>query len=365
MSKVPALDTISKRLPLIFPEGTENRNDVINPISAKTIFVMFYAGAIEGSGRWIRPKQVAVMTDAQAAMTDDDSRIQWTEDTLKSKVKIPPGRWYADTSREGVRDDCIKKGLIPLNAVIERKDLPTTSPKPRYAIRTDLAALFDENLTLSELDERIRQWQEQNLSTTALRRTTLLKGGHVADPNGEAVYVNCPNGERRIMAPGDSSTISKAVIESFSERFLQKPALILLSESRKKIVFNDDEIAREIGININSAKILPDIILFDLGASDPINEALLLFVEVVATDGAITQQRKEQLLALAKEGGYDDRNIAFMTAFMDRNNKAYRKSVSKIAWGTFVWFMSEPDKIIHLNDCATVCSKPLCHIIKE
>lgn len=64
---VPSLQTIIIRLPLIFPEGIEHRNYVIREMAAKTIFVMLYIDAVEGTGRWLRPDQVTKMTDLQAA----------------------------------------------------------------------------------------------------------------------------------------------------------------------------------------------------------------------------------------------------------------------------------------------------------
>lgn len=366
LPNVPKLDTISKRLPLIFPEGIENRSYILRESTAKTIFVMFYAGAVAGSGNWIRPNQVVVMTDAQAMMTDDDSRILWVKETLKPGGKKDiPNRWYADNTREPIRDEVIRQGLIPLNAVIEREGIPTTSSKPRYCLAAGFAALFDETAPLYELDERICQWQEQNLCAEAIARINLLKGGNVADQSREMVYVTYPNGDRRQMAPGPSSEISKAVIEVFSRRFLQNPAVVWLSESRHKVVHSDNTLARKIGLNINSAELLPDIILFDVGSSDSVDGALLLFVEVVATDGPITQQRKDQLLALATNGGYKDDNIVFVTAFRDRNDNAYRKLSSTIAWGSFVWFMSEPDMLIQLHDFAKECSTPLYKIVKK
>lgn len=85
--KVPALSIIMERLPKIFPEGTQNRNYLIREMAAKTIFVMFYAGAIEGEGRWIRPNQVVNMGDTQTAKIDEVDRLLWIENSLKSKKK--------------------------------------------------------------------------------------------------------------------------------------------------------------------------------------------------------------------------------------------------------------------------------------
>ncbi|WP_207790361.1 hypothetical protein [Sandaracinobacter neustonicus] len=49
---LPALPTwndIHARLPVIFPDGSANRERLVWEISAKTIFVMLYTGAVEGA----------------------------------------------------------------------------------------------------------------------------------------------------------------------------------------------------------------------------------------------------------------------------------------------------------------------------
>ena len=67
---------IHQRLQTIFPGGTANRNYVTREIAAKTVFVMLYIGAVEGAERWLRPDQVTRMTDAQAALVEDASRMR-------------------------------------------------------------------------------------------------------------------------------------------------------------------------------------------------------------------------------------------------------------------------------------------------
>ena len=74
-----AVSDIHEQLRVIFPSGTTNRNYPTREISAKTVFVMMYIGAIEGSDHWIRPDQVTRMTDAQAASTSDADREEWRE----------------------------------------------------------------------------------------------------------------------------------------------------------------------------------------------------------------------------------------------------------------------------------------------
>ncbi len=112
--------------------------------------------------------------------------------------------------------------------------------------------------------------------------------------------VTFPNGETRRMKPGPSSVITKAVIEDFAPRFLQRPAVVFVSESGNKVVARDDELARSIGLQIRADKDLPDTILVDLGPEHP----LLVFVEAVATDGPINERRKLALQKLAKDAGF-------------------------------------------------------------
>lgn len=343
LPEVPPLKLIKERLPLIFPEGIENRNYVIREIAAKTIFVMFYVGAVEGNDVCIRPDQVTKMTDDVSLKVSETERTEWRKDSLTpGKMKDVPNCWYAANTREPIRDETLRSGLIQLNAVKERRDLPTTSSKPRYALRKDFAELFEIRLSGLKLSDEIKKWQEKALSPGALARLKLVRKGIVASETGKEILVRFPNGETRKMAAGPSSVISKAVIEEFALKFLKKPGVIFLSESGKKVVARDDELAAAIGLRIEADKNLPDIILVDIEPENP----LIVFVEAVATDGPINRMRKDALLDIALEAGFQKEQVAFITAFMDRVSTPYRKLSSVLAWGTFAWFASEPDNIV-------------------
>ena len=84
-------------------------------------------------------------------------------------------------------------------------------------------------------------------------------------------------------------------------------------------------------------------------------DPLIVFVEVVASAGPVTEKRKEDLLDLVRKGGHDPHNAAFVTAFRDRGAIAYRSAAASIAWGSFVWFASEPDRILiyHSREAGT------------
>ncbi len=340
---LPPVSDIHARLQVIFPEGTPNRNYVTREIAAKTIFVMLYVGAVEGAERRLRPDQVTRMTDAQATVSGVAERESWAEASLRPAGESNGGRWYAANTREPIRDETLRDGLIRTGAVVERTDLPTTSPQPRYALAQDFANLFDPDLLGDGLETAIAAWQAARLSSSALARVEILRRGAVAREG--RVLVTFPSGETRNMEPGPSSIISRAVVEEFAPRFLEQPGVIWLSESRNQVVARDDDLARAIGLRIESDRNLPDAILVDLGSDGPV----LVFVEVVATAGPISEARKSALQAIATDAGFTKKQVAFVTAFSDRDDPAFKRSVSELAWQSFAWFMSEPEHIIALH----------------
>jgi hypothetical protein len=329
---------IQRRLLEIFPEGTPNRNYCTREIAAKTVFVMLYIGAVEGRGVYVRPNQVTRMTTAQADETTEEDRLAWAKSSIARESHNIPGRWYAVDTREPIRDETLKDGLVATGAVLVRTDVATTIP--RYMLASSFAALLDPRLTGSGQQKSIARWQGENLSAGALARIQLVGKGAIASKGG--VMVTFPNGETRKLAHGPSSVISKAVIEEFSKRFLGQPGVIFLSESGNKVLKRDDMLANAIGLKIPADKFLPDILLVDLSPKEP----LIVFVEVVATDGQISGPRKEAFLGITRSAGFADRQVAFVTAYLDRGKPAFKKTVPELAWNSFAWFASEPDHIV-------------------
>ncbi|MDR7025195.1 BsuBI/PstI family type II restriction endonuclease [Pseudomonas peli] len=336
-------ELVAERLPLIFPEGIPNRAYCTRDTAVYVIFTMLYIGAIDGTGVCLGPVHVYRMTGLQASEDSAEARIGYRTNLRKKKYIVPGTPLYADNSREGIRDETLNQGFIPLGAVTKREDLPTTSDLPRYALKPELAALFDPNLQGSALDDAILHWQETYLSQNARARVSLMRLGSAGK---ERVLVQFPNGETRNLSPGPSSIISKAVVEVFAIQFLEQPGVLWLSESGNKVAMRDLALASEIGLNIEAQKTLPDLILVDLGPMAP----LIVFVEVVATDGAITALRQEALYEITDKAGFARSQVAFVTAYKDRETAGFKKTMNKLAWGSFAWFLSEPDKIVVLRD---------------
>ncbi len=349
MTLPPYIDrgTVFKRLQVIFSEGVPQRTYCVRDAAASTVFTMLYIGAVEGAGEWVAPKQIVRMTDAQALLKKDAERKTYATRSLQPGFQPRGKTWYRENSREQIRDETIRQGFITNNAVAERPGLATTSGKPRYALRAAFAALFNPGLSEQELAKAAESWREQHLSATALARTVLMRRGAVT--TGEGILVTFPNGETRRMAPGPSSVISKAVIEEFARTFLLTPAVLWVSESGAKIVARDDELAAQIKLKISADRNLPDIILVDLGEGNN-GGVLLVFVEVVATDGPVTKQRQEALLKIATDAGFPEQRVAFVTAYLDRSHAAFKKTISELAWRSFAWFAAEPEHLIVLHD---------------
>ncbi len=191
---------IHRRLQEIFPEGTTNRNFVTREMAARTIFVMLYIGAVDYLEIWLRPDQVTRMSDKQAALQDNLSRDDWREESMRSRKDDISGRWYAANTREPIRDETLRDGLVRTGAVIERTGLPTTSPLPRYALSEDFSDLFKPKLSETDLAAAIEWWQGAYLSPGALARVAIMRRGAVAVEG--KVLVTFPNKETRQMEPG-------------------------------------------------------------------------------------------------------------------------------------------------------------------
>ena len=340
---IPSSATVQQRLGVIFPEGTQERQWCIRDAAVKTVRAMFYAGAVLGADRWLKPSQVVNMSDAQIANLDAVERERWYRLSSANRWPRPSDAWYAANSREQVRDEGVKKGLIPNGAVYERS-VPATSSAGRYALREDFAALFDESLSPEAFAVAAGRWRGAHLNQAALARIALLRAGAAAGDG--TIEVRLPNGRSELLSAGASSELTKALVEQFAPRFLAQPAVIWLSESAQKII--DSTLTRSLGLNIDPAGVLPDAILADLGAPD--GRVLIVFCEVVHTDGPVTALRKRQLDDMARGAGFDLADVAHLTVFRDRGQKQIREQIGKLAWGTFVWFSSEPDGLLVLRE---------------
>lgn len=349
--------SVHARLPRIFPEGTPDRAYLVREATARTIFVALYVGAIAGADVWIAPRHVVRMGDRQAAQDGEVPRQAYHAAMNSSRAPSPPDRWYAENTREPLRDEVIRQGLVPVNAVVERAGVPTTSPLGRYARQPAFAALFRPGLETDALDAEAADWRKRNLSPAALARTALQRAS--ASTASANITVQCPGGPSIVLPPGPSPAITKAVIEVFAPTFLGNPRVAWVSDSASKTPFRDAPLERALGITLDAATLLPDLVLVDLDPPGRVGEVLLVFVEVVASDGPVTKQRQRALLDLiaAAPRAYRPEDAAFVTAYLDRTSDAARRTMPGLAWRSFAWFVSEPNRLVQMHDGVTSARK--------
>lgn len=282
---------------------------------------------------------VTTMSDAQAAVMDLQGRLGWLDVARRPRRSSEPipGRWYAENTRESIRDETFR-AWAALGALLEDQ-VPTTSSRPRYQLARDFADLFDPILDSTSLDQRVITWQQRHLTPSALARTALVRR-HAVSTAGDTVRF--PDGTTRSLSIGPSTALAKAVIEEFVPRFLRRPIVLAVTESRQRLAYHDEAMLRTIRL-VADERVMPDIVVADLDG--PNDRLRLVFVECVATAGPMSDARVVALKQWLVHQGLTDVGLAFGTAFLDRNDQAFHRFVGGLAWGTFAWCPSEPDNV--------------------
>ena len=345
--ELPSQALCQERLARIFPETLPQRGRLTNQLAASAIFVALYVDAVEGRNK-LRPSMVLWMCDQAAARVEVVERREWYEASLKGKRHVASlldrqgirhDPWYADNTREPLRDETFR-AWADLGAIVRDETVATTSSKPQWSLARDFATLFNPEVGEADVAEQIDDWQDDHHG--AIGRTRIALSRQLASPS-EQVLVEMPGGSRRTLAPGGSSLILKGVIEQLVPRLFAQPAVLFISESRKRIDVVDERLLDQLGIELDAGRLLPDALLFD---ADP---GLFWFVEAVLTDGPIDESRKKALERWAAEQGIPVDRCRYLTAFMGRTAGPFRTLGASLAWGTSVWFLDEPDKIVHLE----------------
>ncbi|MGO9379164.1 MAG: hypothetical protein ACLP29_11545 [Dissulfurispiraceae bacterium] len=229
---LPPVEDVEKRLKVIFPETMPDRGILVGIMAARVIFVFLYGGFIEGHGRYLRPSHVYFFTKEQAAKNSDAERTDWLSVATRPGNRPEGERWYADTSKETIRDDLMRNRLLPLGIMHKRTGEATTAMTPINFISADFAALFDPALTDEEVKLRSITWQEEHLDQATLQRMALRAKG-IQTKDGD-VFIEMPDGTRIRISGGPSAPILKGLIEDYATKHLQRPAVLWLSASDKK-----------------------------------------------------------------------------------------------------------------------------------
>lgn len=145
------------------------------------------------------------------------------------------------------------------------------------------------------------------------------------------------------------------IADTLSEKYLHR----WCTQCGEKILLQEAALSEAIGLQLRPDRLLPDVVLFDLRSQ----KELLVFVEIVASDGPVSTSRKSALLEMALEAGIPSAQIAFVTAYRDRNDTAFKRTLDVVAWNTLIWFMSEPDQIVILRDRPNATDKRIFDLL--
>lgn len=344
----PAL--AQERLSRIFPRQAFD-TVLSNPLAASAVSTMIYVGAIQDPSvqpseqRYARPSMVMWLGDAVLDKDSFAEREAWYLAARKGKQAVRDllAGWgldfnqrYEDNTRETLRDETLPRWREQ-GAVIGLAGLATSSSRPRWMLQAAFAELFDPALTGDSLEDAIEVWITANMTSMAK-----LKVFHARnlEKGLTAVLVTLPSGEQRQLEPGGASEILKGVVEEWAQHRLMVPMVITISEPGDKIYVADQKALSVVGISIDVAKLLPDALLADLGATP----AEFWIVEAVFTDGPVTEERKQALLDWAGSQGIPAGQCRFLTAFTSRNSAPARRRLKDLAEGTYAWFLDEPTR---------------------
>lgn len=141
-------------------------------------------------------------------------------------------------------------------------------------------------------------------------------------------------------------------MEGFAPAFLGEPRVAWISDSASKAPFRNAPLEKALQITLDKAELLPDIVLVDINPPGRPGTVLLVFVEVVASDGPVTEQRRKAILDLIATSPrkYRPDDAVFVTAYADRAAGPARRTMHALAWRSFAWFLSDPERLIQLHD---------------
>lgn len=237
---------------------------------------------------------------------------------------------YAPNTRETIRDEAVKffveEGLLLRNP--DAPGRPTNSRRTVYQIEPSALALFRKFGTL-DWPPALKEYltSRETLKHEINRKRVLAR-----------VPVTLPNGSQVALSPGGQNPLIKDIIEHFCSIYAPGGVVLYIGDTENKFVHLETEGLAALGVTLNSAAKIPDVIVYD-----PKRNWLLL-IEAVASVGPVDGKRRKELKDLftgCKAG------LVFVTAF--ENRTTMQSCASQIAWESEVWIAEDPEHMIHFN----------------
>jgi hypothetical protein len=237
---------------------------------------------------------------------------------------------YAPNTRETIRDEAVtffvEEGFLVKNP--DNPHRPTNSGKTVYRIEPAalrLCKTFKTAAWKAALNRYCRA--RKDIKRELQRSRTMAR-----------IPVRLPSGIRIKLSPGGQNPLIKKFVEEFCTRFVPGGVVLYIGDAENKFQHFETEYFRRLGITIDSAAKMPDVVVHDPKRN------WLVIGEAVASAGVVDGKRRRELKTLF--AGFKD-GLVFVTAFLTR--EIMGRFLRQISWETEVWIAEDPDHVIHFN----------------
>ncbi|MEJ8738444.1 BsuBI/PstI family type II restriction endonuclease [Erysipelotrichaceae bacterium HCN-30851] len=236
---------------------------------------------------------------------------------------------YSITYAENTREDIRKHAIKPFRdaAMVETNGKAVNSPLFAYRLTTEFLELIRTYGT--------EDWEDELAVFVEAHKT--LKELYQQRKKVKRIEVKI-NGEVASLSLGKHNRLQKCIIEDFGQIFAPGSEVIYIGDTQDKFLYKNEEMLKQLNINLLDDMKLPDIILYMK------DKNWLFFIEAVTSVGPMTPARVHEIKSYCKD---TSAGLIFVTAFM--NFKTYKKFMNEIAWDTEVWIAENPEHMIHLN----------------
>jgi len=237
---------------------------------------------------------------------------------------------YAPNTRETIRDEAVKyfveEGLFIKNP--DDPHRPTNSGKTVYQFEPTALGLI-RTLGTSAWKAGL----ERYLAGKEAIKRELQRNREMA-----RIPVQLPSGQEITLSPGGQNPLIKVFIEEFCSRFVKGGKVVYVGDAANKFQHYDVDYLKSLGVTIDSAAKMPDIVVHD-----PVCRWLII-AEAVTSAGVVDGKRRSELKRLF--GGFPT-GLVFVTAFETR--EVMGRFLGLISWETEVWIAENPNHVIHFN----------------
>lgn len=235
------------------------------------------------------------------------------------------GMTYAENTRESIRKQAIHH--FRNAAIIEDNNKPTNSPAYRYRITNEFLQVV-KNLDC-----------DTNHLTNFINSHESLKEKYASKKVVKRMPVKINNSDFTF-SPGEHNKLQKAILEEFAPRFAPNCECLYVGDSDVRDLYKNEAKLNELGFKITLHDKMPDVVLYCE------NSKWLYFIESVTSVGPMNSKRILEIKDMTQ-------NVTagkiYVTAFLSKQHKAFKKFYLDLAWETEVWLADEPEHMIHLN----------------